>query len=409
MNKHVKRHIVHALERYASSFPSVLVTGARQTGKTTLLSGLKKETDIPYVTFDDPSEQLSAVADSKTFLLLHPQPVIFDEIQYVPQLFPYLKMAIDADRHNGMFYLSGSQQFHLMKNVSESLAGRIGILHLTPFSLRERFEDSYTSPFIPSKDFLLQRKPSCKPLKPLELWSIIQGGSYPEVFVNSIQSQDFYSSYVKTYIERDVRNLTQIGDELLFLKFVSVTAARTAQLVNYADIARTTGISEGTAKKWLSVLVSSGLVYLLQPYSSNVEKRVVKTPKLYFMDTGLAAYLTKWHNSGVLMSGAMAGAYFETFVITEILKGFYNNGLEPPVYFYRDKDKIEIDLLIEDNGILYPVEIKMTSSPSKKDAASFSILQRTHSVTIAPGIIVCTGSSLKSTAPDVLSVPVEYL
>ena len=251
-------------------------------------------------------------------------------------------MAIDKDRHNGMFYVSGSQQFHLMENISESLAGRIGILHLTPFSLRERFEDSFTSPFIPSRDFILQRKPSCKSLAPLDLWNIIQGGSFPEVCVSTIQSQDFYGSYVKTYIERDVRSLTQIGDELLFLKFVSVTAARTGQLVNYADIARTTGISESTAKKWLSILVSSGLVFLLQPYSSNVEKRVVKTPKLYFMDTGLAAYLTKWHNSEVLMSGAMAGAYFETFVITEILKSFYNNGIEPPVYFTEIRIKSKL-------------------------------------------------------------------
>ena len=411
MKKHIKRHISHALDRYASSFPAVLITGARQTGKTTLLRNFKKEADpsISYITFDDPAEQLSAVSDSKTFLQLHPTPVIFDEIQYVPQLFPYLKMAIDKDRHNGMFYVSGSQQFHLMENISESLAGRIGILHLTPFSLRERFEDSFTSPFIPSRDFILQRKPSCKSLAPLDLWNIIQGGSFPEVCVSTIQSQDFYGSYVKTYIERDVRSLTQIGDELLFLKFVSVTAARTGQLVNYADIARTTGISESTAKKWLSILVSSGLVFLLQPYSSNVEKRVVKTPKLYFMDTGLAAYLTKWHNSEVLMSGAMAGAYFETFVITEILKSFYNNGIEPPVYFYRDKDKIEIDLLIEDNGVLYPIEIKMTSSPAKKDATAFSILQRIKSSNIAPGIIICTGSSLKSIAPDVLAVPVEYV
>jgi uncharacterized protein len=280
-------------------------------------------------------------------------------------------------------------------------------MHLTGISLGERMGSTDAVPFIPSKDFLFARKNVPHIVSPEKLWQMIQNGSFPQVVTDSVQPDDYYASYVKTYVERDVRQLTQVADEMLFINFITAAAARTGQLINYADMAKETGISEVTAKKWLSILVTSGLVYLLQPYSANVEKRVVKTPKLYFMDTGLAAYLAKWRTPDVLMTGAMSGAYFETFVVSEILKTFYNAGREPPVYFYRDKDKIEIDILIEDNGILYPVEIKKTASPSKKDVRSFAILSRIKAIKAGTGCVVCPCSSIGIIAPEIFSVPLE--
>lgn len=403
----IKRQAEKTLERLARSFPAVLVTGARQTGKSTLLTHAPLTGRMEYITFDDPDNINSLRADPKTFMALHEPPVIFDEIQRVPDIFPYLKMAIDSNRSNGMYYLTGSQQFELMKNISESLAGRIGIMHLTGISLGERMGSTDAVPFIPSKDFLFARKNAPHIGSPEKLWQMIQNGSFPQVVTDSVQPDDYYASYVKTYVERDVRQLTQVADEMLFINFITAAAARTGQLINYADMAKETGISEVTAKKWLSILVTSGLVYLLQPYSVNVEKRVVKTPKLYFMDTGLAAYLAKWRTPDVLMTGAMSGAYFETFVVSEILKTFYNAGREPPVYFYRDKDKIEIDILIEENGILYPVEIKKTASPSKKDVRSFAILSRIKAVKTGTGCVLCPCSSIGIIAPEIFSVPLE--
>ena len=358
------RHAEKTIERLSSSFPAVLITGARQTGKTTLLKKSTDSKNIQYLTFDDPLEEESARNDPQTFLEFHPFPFIFDEIQYIPDLFRYLKIQIDKNRQNSMYFLTGSQQFKLMENASESLSGRIGIVQLYPLSAREIRGEEFSENFIPSKDFIIKRNFHFKQndFSIKKTWQLIYTGGYPEVVKGNVQSKDFYANYLKTYIERDIRKLTQVADEMQFLQFISVIASRTGQLVNYSDISKDCGISEVTAKKWLSLLVSSGLVYLLQPYSANIEKRVVKTAKLYFMDTGLAAYLTRWSNPDVMQSGAMAGAFFETYIISEIIKSFSNNGEEPPIYFYRDKDKYEIDLLIEQNNVLYPIEIKKTAS-----------------------------------------------
>jgi uncharacterized protein len=310
-----------------------------------------------------------------------------------------------------MFYLTGSQQFSMMKSVLESLAGRVGILNLLPFSQRELVSDSFSAPFVPTQEYLLGRRESYKSesLPPDAIWKTIQKGMYPEICNGNVTSQDFFSSYIGTYIERDVRLLTQVADEMQFMQFISVAAARTGQLVNYADMARTVGIDPNTAKRWLSVLVSSGIVYLLQPYFGNVEKRIVKTPKLYFVDTGLAAYLTKWTTAEVLMTGAMAGSFFETFVISEILKSYTNAGMNPPLYFYRDSDGVEIDLLIENDGILYPVEIKATSTPRKDNAKNFHILNSIKDKKIALGTVICNSSDIGIVAKDVMAVPVRYI
>lgn len=227
-----------------------------------------------------------------------------------------------------------------------------------------------------------------------------------------MSQKDFYASYIKTYIERDIRKLTQVADETQFIQFITVAASRTSQLVNYGDMARECGISEVTAKKWLSLLVTSGLVYLLRPYSANIEKRVVKTPKLYFMDTGLAAYLTRWTSPEVMQSGAMAGAFFETYVVGEIIKSFANNGENAPIYFYRDKDKVEIDLLIEENNTLYPVEIKKTASPNSEDAKNLYITSRIKNVQIGQNVILCNTDKVVSVQKgDVtaLAIPLEFV
>ena len=403
---YIPRHISLALERLSKSFPVVLVTGPRQIGKSTLLKTTQQ--DIPYLTFDDPTEILSARSDAKTFLSLHRPPIIFDEIQYIPQLFPYLKIDVDEKQDTGLYYLTGSQQFAMMKNVSESLAGRIGILQLPGISMRERNKDGFNKPFVPTFDYIQSRKPKFK-YDSVTIWDIIHQGSYPAVVSGKIQADDFYRSYLKTYIERDVRALTQVGDELQFLQFITVAAARTGQLINYRDMAGDIGISEPTTKKWLSILVASGLVYLLKPYSTNIGKRMVKTPKLYFLDTGLAAWLTKWTTPQVLSAGAMAGHIFETFVISEILKSWLNAGIEPPVYFYRDKDQKEIDMLIDYNGCLYPVEIKKTATPKKDTASAFSLLKRIKGKKTGTGVVVCSAEKVGILDENIYSIPVDYI
>lgn len=413
--KSITRHAEKIIERLATEYPAVLVIGARQTGKTTLLRKITEKKSVPYLTFDDPSEELSAKNDAKTFIEFHQPPFMFDEIQYVQDLFRYLKIEIDKNRTNGMYYLTGSQQFHLMEAATESLSGRIGIVQLYPFSERELLGDSFTEPFIPTKEYLLERNSSLLKAKTefsaQKTWKSIHRGFFPEVALEKVTPSDFYANYLKTYIERDIRKLTQVADDLQFMQFISVVASRTSQLVNYSDIADECSISEVTAKKWLSLLVTSGLVYLLKPYSVNVEKRIVKTPKLYFMDTGLAAYLTKWTNPEVMQNGAMSGAFFETYAVAEVIKSFANKGLEPPIYFYRDKDKIEIDLLIEQNGTVFPVEIKKTASPDSNDAKNFFITSRLKNVKIGQSIVLCNTNSVVSLSKNgvnAIAVPIEF-
>jgi predicted AAA+ superfamily ATPase len=411
---YIKRHAEKALARLTASFPVILVTGSRQVGKTTLLQNIPQTKELPYITFDRSMDVLSAKSDPETFLSLHTPPVIFDEIQYVPELFPWFKINADTHKARGMYFLTGSQQFHLMKNVSESLVGRIGILQLMGLSLRETGGDSFTEPFIPTKDYLTKRNKNAKTYTPREFWSFIHRGSFPAVASGYSERTAFYDTYIKTYVERDVRALTQVGDELQFIQFISVAASRTGQMLNYRDICRDVGISEPTAKKWMSILITSGLVYLLPPYSSNVEKRVVKTPKLYFLDTGLAAWLTRWTSPDVMMEGAMAGAFFETFVVTEILKSYYNAGMEPALFYYRDKDQKEVDLLIMENGCLYPLEIKKTAAPKKQDIAAFSALSSIKGIAIGSGGVICTAASLGILDKDhgngcCYAIPVSFL
>lgn len=406
---YIERHAEETVRQLAKMFGAVLVTGPRQVGKTTMLRNILK--GIDYVTMDDAVLRAGAVEASHTFLKDNPPPVFIDEIQKAPELFSQIKMALDASRKKGQFFLSGSQQFHMMKNVSESLAGRIGILTLLGLSLRERTGARIRRPFLPTEEYLEERRSQLVPVDYDEIWEMIWRGSMPELAANPEYNwQMYYGSYVTTYVERDVKELAQVGDEVKFTRFMSVLAARNGQLLNLRSAAGEIGISQPTADRWLSILSASHIVYLLQPYSSNLTKRVVKTPKLYFLDTGLAAYLSRWNTPEVLKNGAMSGAYFEAFVLSEIIKGYYNSGIqEPPLYFYRDKDKKEIDLIIEEGGTLYPLEIKSHADPGARDLKNFDVLKQLTGVRIGPGGVICTYDRLATLRDGFLAIPVQYL
>jgi len=314
-------------------------------------------------------------------------------------------MEIDKTKAKGAYWLTGSQQFHMMKNVSESLAGRVGIINLAGFSLNELNKKPNYDPFLPTVKHVAERRKTAKKYGLKEIYEIIHRGSFPVINIEKKQDWEmFYSAYLQTYLERDIRDLTKISDELTFLKFVRTVAARTGQMLNYADIATSVGVSQPTAKSWLSLLVSSGLVYLLEPYHRNITKRMIKTPKLYFVDTGLCSYLTGWSTPQVLEAGAMSGAIFETFAVAEILKSYRHNGKRAPIYYYRDKDKREIDLIIEKDGKLYPVEIKKTAKPSKADIKNFNVLPNS-----AQGAVICLCGEDMPLTDSVNALPIGYV
>lgn len=406
---YIKRHAEKTVQELSRMFGAVLVAGPRQVGKTTMLE--KMTTGVGYVTLDDPIIRAGAEEESGTFFKDNPPPVFVDEIQKAPVLFEQIKLHLDRERKKGQFFMCGSQQFKMMKGVSESLAGRIGLVTLLGFSLREAYGIECDTPFLPTEEYFAERKGQLANITYDEVWRQIHRGSMPELHDNpDFNWQMFYGAYVSTYIDSDVRELSEIGDTVKFTKFMIAAAAVTGQLLNLASLARDVGISQPTAERWLSILVASNIVYLLQPYSNNIIKRAIKTPKLYFLDTGLAAYLTKWNTPDVLKSGAMAGAFFESFVVSEIIKSYYNKGiLEPSIYFYRDKDMNEIDMLIEENGTLYPIEMKKHADPTKKDTESFGVLDKIPGIQRGPGGVVCLYDKLITLSGNDRVIPVNYL
>lgn len=406
---YIKRHAETTVNTLSKMFGAVLVSGPRQVGKTTMLERLTAEYN--HVSLDDPIIRQSAEETGVTFFKDNPPPVFVDEIQKTPALFEQIKIYLDHYKKKGQFYMCGSQQFKMMKGVSESLAGRIGLVTLLGFSLRESMNIPYDRPFLPTEDFFSERRSSLGFVSYDDVWNKIHRGCMPELVENpDFDWQMFYGAYVRTYIDRDVRELSEIGDTVKFTKFMTAAAASTGQLLNLASLSRDVGISQPTAERWLSILVASNIVYLLQPYSNNIIKRAIKTPKLYFLDTGLAAYLTRWNTPDVLKNGAMAGAFFESFVISEIIKSYYNKGiLELPLYFYRDKDMNEIDLLIEDAGTLYPIEMKKHADPKKDDIKAFRLLEKIPGVKRGPGGMVCLYDNLISLGENDKVIPVFYL
>lgn len=405
---YIKRALEQSIINISGSFPVVLLTGARQVGKTTMLKKLGGE-KRSYVTLDDPMVRELAVTDPALFFQRYTPPLLIDEIQYAPQLLPYIKIMVDRERKNGQFWLTGSQVFHLMKGVSESLAGRVGIVYLLGLSRAEIMDQSHHSGFVPRGNELKNANKLAMPLDLKTLYEEIYRGGMPAVFVDKkINLEVFFSSYVQTYLERDIKDLTQVGDELVFFRFLTAAAARTAQEVNYASLAGDVGISEPTAKQWLSILVSSGIVYLLEPYFNNTLKRLIKRPKMYFLDTGLCAYLTKWTSAETLEVGAMSGAFFETWVVTEIIKSYYFQGKRPPLCYYRDKDQKEIDLLIIEDNKVYPLEIKKSANPGREAIKHFAVLARTP-LEIAGGGIICLCNDLIPINEQYWFIPVKVL
>ena len=393
---YVARHIEEAVLRRAKAKGAVVVTGARQVGKTTLIENMMPE--LPKVTLDDLPTRRRAINSPSTFFNITPPPIFVDEVQYAPEIFHYIKILLDNSKKKGEFFLTGSQSFELMNNVAESLAGRAGILELSGLSLREIHGDAWNQPFIPTHEYLLARNTSNTSNTALsipDIWKKIHRGCLPEIVLNAEYDwADFYADYIKTYIERDVRRLTQVADEESFYKFMTVCAAMSGQLLNLSSLADDVGVSVPTAKRWLSILKTSGIIYLLKPYSNNVIKRAVKAPKLHFLDIGLAAYLTRWMTAENLSIGANNGNFFESFVVSEILKSYSNAGKEVDLYFLRDGNRKEIDLLIHENNTLFPIEIKTKAEPDERDIKSFDMLDSIKGVRIGEGGVICLANDL---------------
>ena len=372
---YIQRALEDTVRKASASFPVMLVTGPRQVGKSTMLERLA-EPNRKIVTLDDPDIRYLAKSDPALFLQRYTPPVLIDEIQYAAaELFPYIKMAVDKSKRNGDYWITGSQAFVMIQNVSESLAGRVGIINLLGLSTNEINAVS-SEVFTTDSDRLMKRIETAKKFDLNSLYFRIFKGSMPKLYAdNNVDLEMYYRSYIDSYLKRDIKDLTQVADEMAFYNFMTVVAARTAKPVVYDEIARECGISSPTAKKWLSILMSSHIIALVQPYYNNLLKRVKKTPMLHFLDTGLCAHLLKWGNPEALERGAMSGAFFESYVFSEIYKSYLNAGKEPPIYYYRDKDKKEIDLIIYENGALYPIEIKKSASPGKDAIKHFGVLE----------------------------------
>ena len=402
----ILRKSMDYLKYLSEHFPVVVITGARQVGKSTLIKEFaSSKGGIQYVTLDYPALRNLARTDPELFLQQYLSPVIIDEIQYAPELLPYIKIRIDENRVNGMYYLTGSQMFRLMKNVSESLAGRAGLLQLYGFSRAEILQTD-EKPFLPKMPFDVKSEETIT-----SVFDKIYRGSFPQMVVDSeLSPEAFFGEYLQTYLERDIRELVEIKNERKFLQFLSCVAVRTAQELNLSDIAKDVGIDSKTAESWLSLLVTSGIVVLLQPYSGNTVKRIVKRPKMYLMDTGLACYLSLWNNPRALEVSAMAGAFFETYVVSEIIKTYTNAGMEIRSRFsyYRDNNGKEIDLLIEDNGTLYPIEIKKSSDPGKEALKNFSVLKN-FGKNIGKSSVICLSPMVVPLDSNNLVVPVSAI
>lgn len=398
----VKQTILNVNE----TFPVLLVTGPRQVGKSTLLESLAEE-GRKIVSLDNPTIRALAKTDPELFLQRYSPPVMIDEVQYAPELFPYIKTIVDKRKKNGDFWLTGSQMFRMMQNVTETLSGRVGIVPMLGLTNSE-IHGNHFAPFDADVQKLITRLGQAKPMTVTEVFERIYKGSMPAVYKDDKMNLSiFYESYLDTYISRDIRELDTVANETAFLQFVKAVAARTATVVNYEALASEVGISAPTAKTWLSLLISCGVVTLIQPYANNALKRVIKSPRMYFLDTGLCAHLLGWGSPEVLENSAMSGAFFETWVVSEIYKSYLNAGKKPPLYYYRDSNKKEIDLIIYQNATVYPIEIKKSTAPANavKNFSVLHVLENTSEeelftdaaqlkTTVGTGLVVCLASDV---------------
>ena len=404
---YISRHMESRVLELSRSFSAILLTGPRQAGKTTMLRRLAEQESRGrrYVTLDDLTERELAKHDPALFLQLHRPPVLIDEVQYAPELFPYIKIHIDRYHAPGDFWLTGSQLFSLMRGVQESLAGRVALLHMSPMSQREII-GAPCVPFTTELERFLAERDQIAPVTTPELFARLWKGSMPGLVSGQTPDRNvFYSSYLSTYVERDVRELSGSVDALKFNRFVTAVAARCSQLLNYNALAEDADIDMPTSKAWLNILETLGIVFLLHPYSNNVLKRTIKTPKVYFYDTGLVCYLTRWSSPEVAESGAMNGALLENYAVSEIVKGYQNAGLEPYLYFYRDRDAKEIDVILEGDGKLCPLEIKKTATPDKRLTRVFGVIDRSP-LQLGPGAVLCMSDKFGAFDRENLIVPI---
>lgn len=402
---YIRRSLEKIVLQVTKEYPVVLLSGPRQVGKTTMLKKLMEGTERSYVSLDDLQERELARTDPELFLQLHKPPILIDEVQYAPELFPYIKLIVDKEQTKGDFWLTGSEVFSLMRGVQESLAGRVALLSLSSLSQTEVYggeEEIFTL----DQESLFSRKKGRKSVDASEVFQRIFKGSMPAIVSGGITSTGiFYSSYLSTYIERDVKSLSDTIDSLKFLRFITALAARCSQMLNISELARDAELNQKQVKDWLRILETLGILFYLYPYSNNLLKRLVKTPKVYFYDTGLVAYLTKWSSPETLASGAMSGAILENYVVSEIRKTYLNNGKEAFMYYYRDKDAKEIDLVLEQDGELHPIEIKKSANPASEILRVFPVLDKS-SLKRGNGAVICLKTELSAFNKENYIVPV---
>lgn len=408
---YINRAISDILKTRVKTSKCTLIVGARQVGKSTLIK--HEFAEYNRTNFDDRLTRMQAKEEPKLFFLNNPCPLFIDEVQKEASVLEEIKQMVDESDERGQFILSGSQKLELMKGASESLAGRVAIYELSGLSLREIYKIKFNKHFVPTEAYIKEREKELKDYD--DLWEIIHKGSYPELYDIDRDWQEFYSSYVSTYLDRDINELVS-SDSITFTKFLTAVAARTGEMLNYANIASETGVSEPTIKTWISILERTGIVYILQPYSANALNRAIKTPKIYFRDTGLACYLTRWLTADALKNSAVAGNMFETFVVSEILKSYSNEGKDYRfhIFYYRGKDRRasgenEIDLIIEENGVLYPVEIKMSGNPKASMGATNQVLDKIPDKKRGMGIILCLIAKKTYLRENLLALPIRYI
>ena len=408
---YITRHMEKPVMELNEQYPVLLLTGPRQVGKTTMLEHLieVEGKGRKKVSLDDLTLRELAKTDPKMFFQLYQPPLLIDEVQYAPELFPYIKIMVDERHQPGDFWLTGSQLFKMMEGVQESLAGRVALLHLSPLSQSEIMKRPPEPPFSLELPLLSERQNGRQMLNTPEVFQHIHQGGMPALVTGTYSNASiFYSGYIDTYMERDVRRLSNDIDSLKFLRFLRSVAARTSQQVNYKGIADDAEIDQTTAKNWLHVLEALGIIFLLEPYSNNVLKRTVSTPKLYFYDSGIVCYLTRWSSPETAMEGAMSGALLENYTVAEIIKTYQNAGQEPFLYYYRDKDAREIDLILEQDGKLFPIEIKKMASPPKKLTKVFDLIDKSP-LQRGTGAILCMADQLGAFDQNNLIVPISLI
>jgi len=402
---YIKRDIEKIILETSQSYSAILVTGPRQVGKTTTLRHLIDD-DRNYVTLDDLEARRMAQSDPELFLSIHKAPILIDEVQYAPQLFSYIKIAVDNGAVPGSFWMTGSQAFRLMELAQESLAGRVAILHMSSLSQHEIYGSGEHKPLEIDITKLQERVATGTKTDVNGIYERIWKGSLPGNISGKYPNRDiFYSSYLQSYVQRDIGDMVDRIDTLLFADFVRAAACRAGQMLNTHDIAMDVGVTDDTARRWLRLMEQSGVIFYLRPYFNNLLKRTIKTPKMYFFDTGLVAYLTKYSSPEILMNGAINGAILENYVVAETIKSYTNNGKECFIHYYRDKDTKEIDMVIESDGQLHPFEIKKSSSPKAELAGAFKVLD-SGSVPRGVGAILCTKEDFSAIDRNTLIVPI---